>query len=71
MATLDFIRERMKSRRIKVAAFYTSLSPKLKIISSLRLTGAWLYQAGFIPGDLVAVEVAPGRLIITKKPAHL
>jgi hypothetical protein len=61
----------MKSRKIKVAAFYTSLPPKLKITPSLRLTGEWLHKAGFAPGDLVAVEVALGRLVITKNPAQL
>jgi hypothetical protein len=56
----------MKSRSIKVAAFYQSLHPTLKVTSSLRLQGEWLQNAGFAPGDVVAVEVTPGRLIITK-----
>lgn len=57
----------MKSRRIKVAAFYKSLHPELKIVSSLRLRGEWLRQAGFDPGDVVEVVVAAGQLVITKK----
>jgi hypothetical protein len=56
----------MKSRKIKVAAFYRSLHPVLKVTPSLRLTGEWLHSAGFAPGDTVAVEVTPGRLVITK-----
>jgi len=55
----------MKSRKIKVAAFYRSLHPELKITSSLRLTGDWLHNAGFTPGDVVTVEVTTGRLVIT------
>jgi hypothetical protein len=57
----------MKSRRIKVAAFYRSLQPQLKVASSLRLRGEWLRQAGFHPGDLVEIDVEPGYLVIKKK----
>ena len=56
----------MKSRKIKVAAFYRSLHPELKVASSLRLRGEWLRQAGFHPGDFVEVEIAPGYLVIRK-----
>jgi hypothetical protein len=57
----------MKSRKIKVAAFYKSLHPELKIASSLCLRGDWLRQAGFDPGDIVEVVVALGCLVIRKK----
>lgn len=59
----------MKDRRIKVVAFYTSLRPNLKVAPALRLAGEWLRNAGFVPGDVVAVEVTHGRLVITKSPA--
>ena len=59
--------KRMKSRRIKVAAFYKSLHPELKVTSSLRLRGEWLRQAGFDPGDIVEVVVALGCLVIKKQ----
>jgi hypothetical protein len=54
----------MKSRRIKVAAFYSSLPPRLKVTPALYLRGEWLRQAGFKPGDIVEVDVALGCLIV-------
>jgi hypothetical protein len=60
----------MKNRRIKVAAFYTNLHPNLKVAPALRLAGEWLRNAGFVPGDVVAVEVTRGRLVITKNTAQ-
>lgn len=61
----------MKNRKIKVAAFYTSLHPNLRVAPALRLAGEWLHKAGFVPGDVVAVEVTHGRLVITKTPSQL
>lgn len=54
------------TRRLKVSPHYTRLHPSLKITASLRLTGDWLLHAGFRPGDVVAVEVEPGQLRITR-----
>jgi|GEM_PF-5849894 len=39
-----------------------------KEVPKLRLTGLWLTQAGFKPGEKVKVEVQPRHLII--KPAE-
>lgn len=65
------IAECMKSRKLKVVAFYRSLHPELKIASAIRLQGEWLRQAGFNPGDVVDVDVAPGYLTIKKKLASV
>ncbi|WP_345122606.1 SymE family type I addiction module toxin [Hymenobacter antarcticus] len=56
----------MKPRRLKVAPRYARLPPDLKITSSLHLCGDWLRNAGFVPGDVVSVEVTLGRLTITR-----
>lgn len=32
--------------------------------SYLRLTGRWLYNAGFTPGDRIVIEIEPGKLVI-------
>jgi hypothetical protein len=53
-------------RRLKVAPHYKSLHPHLKITASLRLTGDWLLQAGFHPGDVASVEVSEGYLTIRR-----
>jgi hypothetical protein len=34
----------------------------------LRLAGRWLEAAGFVAGQVVTVDVEPGRLIITTPP---
>ena len=39
-----------------------------KNVPKLLLTGIWLKNAGFKPGEKVQVEVKPGKLIL--KPAH-
>lgn len=57
----------MKKRVLKIAPRYQGLPPFLKITSTLRLSGAWLRNAGFLPGDMVEVEVETGRLVVTKK----
>ena len=54
------------TRRLKVAPHYTRLHPSLKVTSSLRLTGDWLLQAGFRPGDVASVEVHDGQLTIRR-----
>jgi hypothetical protein len=53
-------------RRLKVTPHYTRLHPSLKITSALRLSGDWLIQAGFRPGDVATIEVGEGQLTITK-----
>lgn len=58
--------KRFPTRRLKVAAHYKSLHPTLKITASLRLTGDWLLEAGFRPGDVASVEVSNGRLTILR-----
>lgn len=57
----------MKKRVLKVAPKYQGVPPFLKVTSTLRLSGAWLRNAGFLPGDLVDVEVGTGHLTVTKK----
>jgi hypothetical protein len=57
----------MKKRKLKIAPKYQGAPPHLKITSTLRLSGAWLRNAGFLPGDMVEVEVGTGRLVVTRK----
>jgi len=57
----------MKKRVLKIAPKYKGAPPYLKITSTLRLSGAWLRNAGFQPGDMVDIEVKIGQLIVTKK----
>ncbi len=54
------------ARRLKVTPHYTRLHPSLKVTSALRLSGDWLLDAGFHPGDIATVEVGEGQLTITK-----
>jgi len=39
---------------------------RLKVTSALHLSGDWLLQAGFCPGDVATIEVGQGQLTITK-----
>ena len=52
-------------RRLKVAAYYKRLYPRLAITSLLTLRGDWLAAAGFLPGATATVEIHAGRLVIT------
>ncbi|MGI4870437.1 MAG: SymE family type I addiction module toxin [Janthinobacterium lividum] len=53
------------ARRLKVATFYRALHPNLRTTAQLILCGNWLAAAGFTPGTVAVVEVAPGQLTIT------
>ncbi len=53
------------TRRLKVARFFRQLHPQLTTTAKLTLQGNWLEAAGFHPGAIALVEVAPGRLVIT------
>lgn len=58
----------MKNRRLKVAPKYASLYPALRVYSTLRLSGAWLLQAGFAPGDVAQVTITEaGQIVITRQ----
>ena len=52
-------------RRLKVAAHYKRLHPRLAVTSLLTLRGDWLAAAGFLPGATASIEIQAGRLIIT------
>ncbi len=52
-------------RRLKVATHCRELRPNLRTTSQLLLRGNWLAAAGFAPGTVAVVEVAPGQLTIT------
>ena len=43
------------------------VKPVFSACPSLRLTGAWMAEAGFRPGDRVRVDVSEGRLVITQE----
>lgn len=40
------------------------MSYRFKQVPKLRLTGLWLEQAGFKPGEKVQVEVKSGELVL-------
>lgn len=52
-------------RRLKVATHFRELHPNLRTTAQLLLRGNWLAAAGFAPGSVAVVQVAPGRLTIT------
>lgn len=57
----------MNNRRMKVQQFITpgKLYRKMTVFSYLKLQGAWLTRAGFLPGDVVTVEVKDQKITIT------
>jgi len=62
----------MRTRRLKVYRFWRSGrywedGP----LPQIRLEGKWLQEAGFAIGTPIEVQVRPGHLLITTRPASL
>ena len=51
----------MKERKMKVSGLYRS-DRERRPVSSIRLTGKWLEELGFVAGEEYVVRKSPGRI---------
>ena len=54
------------TRKFKLQPQHVSLKYRReKVVPKLILSGKWLETAGFLPNEIIYVEVEEGRLVIT------
>ncbi len=54
-----------KSKQVKLQPKYRALVYGQKIVPELKLSGVWLEELGFKPGELVSITTREELLIIT------